>query len=126
MAGYDCTRQGRRQPPGEGESTRDINSSAATAAASMKLPGKNPSEILRKESATAKLPGKGNQPLRFIPTSNQSGADPIRNKSPTYRQDTLQLNNDEHAECHRSAGTTQSTVKRRIANPSASSRRNNP
>ena len=42
------------------------------AAASMKLPGKNPSAIFRKGSATAKLPGKGNQPFRIITTSNQS------------------------------------------------------
>ena len=48
----------------------------------MKLPG----------NAAAKLPGKGNQPFRIISTSNRSDADPIRNKSPTRRQNILQPN----------------------------------
>ena len=73
--------RGRSQAPGAGESIPEINS-PATAAASMKLPG----------NASAKLPGKGNQPFRIIPNSSRSEVDPIRNKSPTHRQNILQPN----------------------------------
>ena len=66
---------------GAGESTPEINS-PATAAASKKLPG----------NAAAKLPGKGNHPFRIILTSSRSEADPIRNRSPTHRQNDLQPN----------------------------------
>ena len=36
--------------------------------------------------------GERKQPFRTIPTSKQPGTDPARNKSPTHRQNVLQLN----------------------------------
>ncbi len=69
----DRTCRGRSQAPGAGDSTPEINSPATAA-------------------ATMKLPEKGNQPFRINPTSSRSEVDPIRDRSPTHRQNALQPN----------------------------------
>ena len=98
MRGTRPTLPGRRnalrgcnQPPGQGNQSLK-SKSRHTGSGFHEATGTEPFRKLPERKNCCSLPGNRNQSLRTVPVSRRSDADPIRNRSPASRQNTLQLN----------------------------------